>query len=335
MLNIFYLFFVTGAISRDIALAQQGLPNDARAFELAGLIDRRQDRWADAIHNFERACELDPRNGLDLITLATTYLWLHDYDQMARVMDRIISLDPARRLPRLIRAQIEVDRRADTRPLRAAIQKILTNEPGSERDPFVAAYRLDVAFYDRDLDAAGSLVAAAAGGDFAQSTAGRESGLPEKDGRDFLLGIIARLKGDVGTARAAFMKARTETEEELRVHPDDMDLLFSLAQIDALLARKQEALSEGRRAMELAPTAQEAVFGWCPTEVCATRSFAMICARVGETDLALEQLEALTKTPGGPSYGDLRLDPGWDSLRGDPRFEKIVASLAPKETVSK
>ena len=310
----------------ELALAQQGLPNDARAFELAGLIDRRHDRWADAIHNFERACELDPRNGLDLITLATTYLWLHDYDQMVRVMDRIISLDPARRLPRVIRAQIEVDRRADTRPLRAAIQEILTNEPGAEKDPNVAEYRLDVAFYDRDLDDAGSLVAA----------------LPEKDTwwlnsmsvsvvrRDFLLGIIARLKGDLGAARAAFMKARTETEEELRVHPDDMDLLFSLAQIDALLARKQEALSEGRRAMELAPIAQEVMFGWCPTEACATRSFAMICAQVGETDLALEQLEAVTKIPGGPTYGDLRLDPGWDSLRGEPRFEKIVNSLAPK-----
>ena len=153
--------------------------------------------------------------------------------------------------------------------------------------------------------------------------------------RDFLLGIIARLKGDVGAARAAFMKARTETEEELRVHPDDMDLLFSLAQIDALLARKQEALSEGRRALEVVPIAPEVMFGWCPTEVCATRSFAMICAGVGETDLALEQLEALTKTPGGPTYGDLRLDPSWDSLRGEPRFEKIAASLAPKETVSK
>jgi TolB-like protein/Tfp pilus assembly protein PilF/predicted Ser/Thr protein kinase len=310
----------------ELALVQQDLPNDARAFELTGLIDRRQDRWTDAIHNFERACELDPRNGVDLVTLATTYLWLHDYDQMARVMDRIISLDPARRLPRLIRAHIEVDRRADTRRLRAAIQEILTNEPGAEKDPNVAEYRLDVAFYDRDLDDAGSLVAA----------------LPEKDTwwlnsmsvsvarRDFLLGIIARLKGDAVAARAAFMKARTETEEELRVHPDDMDLLFSLAQIDALLARKQEALSEGRRAMELAPIAQEVMFGWCPTEVCATRSFAMICAQVGETDLALEQLEAITKVPGGPTYGDLRLDPSWDSLRGDPRFEKIVNSLAPK-----
>jgi len=143
------------------------------------------------------------------------------------------------------------------------------------------------------------------------------------------------LKGDAVAARAAFMKARTETEEELRVHPDDMDLLFNLAQIDALLARKQEALSEGRRAMELEPIAQEAMFGSCPTEVCATTSFAMICARVGETDLALEQLEAVTKIPGGPTYGDLRLDPSWDSLRGEPRFEKIAASLAPKETVSK
>src|SRR5216110_544783 len=87
-------------VRAELALVQQGLPNDARAFELAGLIDRRQDRWADAIHNFERACELDPRNGVDLVTLATTYLWLHDYDQMVRVMDRIISLDPGRRLPR-------------------------------------------------------------------------------------------------------------------------------------------------------------------------------------------------------------------------------------------
>jgi TolB-like protein/Tfp pilus assembly protein PilF len=304
----------------ELALAQQGLPNDARAFELAGLIDRRHDRWADAIHNFERACELDPRNGLDLITLATTYLWLHDYDQMVRVMDRIISLDPARRAPRLIRAQIEVDRRADTRPLRALIEKILTNEPGSERDPFVAEYRLDVAFYDRDLHAAGSLVAALP----LQQTL---DAMFNRGSRDFWLGLVARLKGDAAAARAAFMKARTETEEELRVHPDDMDLLFSLAQIDALLARKQEALSEGRRAMELAPIAQEAMFGWCPTEVCATRSFAIICAQVGETDLALEQLEALTKTPGGPTYGDLRLDPSWDSLRGDPRFEKIVEEV--------
>ena len=219
----------------------------------------------------------------------------------------------------MIRARIELERRADTGPLRALIEKILTNEPGSEKDPFVADHRMDLALYNRDLDAATSLAAA----------------LPEEQGRDFLLGIIARLKGDVASARSAFMRARTETEEELRVHPDDMDLLFHLGQIDALLGRKQEALSEGRRAMELVPAAQEAMFGPCPIEVCATRSFALLCARAGETDLALDQLEAVTKIPGGPTYGELRLDPIWDLLRGEPRFEKIVASLAPKETVSR
>jgi hypothetical protein len=87
--------------------------------------------------------------------------------------------------------------------------------------------------------------------------------------------------------------------------------------------------------MELVAATQEAMFGSCPTEVCAKRAFALLCSRVGETDLALDQLEALAKTPGGPSYGELRLDPMWDLLRGHPRFEKIVASLAPKETVSK
>src|SRR2546423_435620 len=171
----------------ELALAQQGLPNNPVVYELAGLIDRRQGRWADATHNLERACELDPRNIPNLITLATTYLWLHDYDQMARILDRIIALGPDRRIARLIRAHIEVDRRADTGPWRAATEKILTNEPGAEKDPVLVSWRLDLALCDRDLDAAGSLAAA----------------LSQKDGRDFSLGLVARLKGDVAAACAA------------------------------------------------------------------------------------------------------------------------------------
>ncbi|HET6181150.1 MAG TPA: protein kinase [Candidatus Sulfotelmatobacter sp.] len=303
----------------EVTLARQSLPNNARVYELAGLIDRDESRWANAIHNFERASELDPRHAPYLVNLATTYLWLKDYDEMVRVMDRIIAQLPDHKRPRLIRAGIEQDRRADTGPLHTVIKKILTNEPGSEKDPVVASYRLDLAFVDRDLDLAASLAAA----------------LPEKNERDFSLAVVARLKGDADAARAAFMRVRAQVEEDLRVHPDDMHLLSRLALIDAALGRKEEALSEGRRAVELAPSAQAVMFGSCPNEVCVARSFALICAWAGETDLALEHLEAVTKIPGGPSYGDLRLDPMWDPLRGDPRFEKIVASLAPKETVSK
>jgi tetratricopeptide (TPR) repeat protein len=312
----------------ELAVAQQSLPNNPRVYELAGLIDRRQGRWAEAIHNFERACELDPRNIPYLITLSTTYLWLHDYDQMARVMDRIIAVQPDGKRPRIIRAGMEVDRRADTEPCRAAIEKILSNEPGSAEDPFVASYRLKLALCDRELDAAGSIAAALP---LKQSL---DVGFNE-GGRDFWLGVVARLKEDAAAARVAFMKARTELEEELRVHPGDVHLLSDLGLIDAVLGRKEEALSEGRRAIELAPMAPEAMTGWSNNEGLTRTQFALICAWVGERELALDQLEAVAKNPGGPTYGDLRLNPMWDPVRGDPRFEKIVASLAPQETVSK
>src|SRR5437773_1876309 len=94
------------SVRAELALSKQNLPNNPRAFELAGLVDRRQGRWADATRNLERACELDPRNIPYHITLATTYRWLHDYDQIAKVMDHIIVLRPDRKLPRLIRAAI-------------------------------------------------------------------------------------------------------------------------------------------------------------------------------------------------------------------------------------
>jgi TolB-like protein/Tfp pilus assembly protein PilF/predicted Ser/Thr protein kinase len=229
----------------ELARAQQSLPNNPVVYELAGLIDRRQGRWADAMHNLQRACEVDPRNIPNLISLATTCLWLRDYDQMARINNRIIALAPERRGARIIRACIDQNQRADTGPLHAAIDKILTNEPGSDKDPFVAGWRLDVALADRDLDLAGSLAAE----------------LPEKDGRDFNLAIVARLKGDVAAERDAFLRARTQLAEELRFHPDDIRLLADLGLVDAALGRKHEALSEGRRAMELAPLAQEAMRG--------------------------------------------------------------------------
>src|SRR6266566_588314 len=330
--HLYWGYFDYDRARAELAVAQQSLPNNPRAFELAGLIDRREGRWAEATHNLERACELDPQNNPYLITLATTYLRLHDYDQMARVMDRIISLVPDRNKPRIIRAGIEAERRADTRPLRAAIERALANEPGSAEDPFVARIRLDLALCDRDLDAASSIAAALP---LKQTL---DAGFNEGS-RDFWLGVVARLKGDAVAASAAFMKVRTKLEEELRVHPDNMGLLSDLGLIDAALGRKEEALSEGRRAMErgmeLVPTAQDPMFGPYTNEGSIKRSFATICAWAGETDLALEQLEAVTKNPGGPSYGELRLNPMWDPLRGDPRFEKIVASLAPKEMVSK
>ena len=281
-------------------------------------MDCSQRRWADAIHNLERACELDPRNLPYLIDLGSTYLWLHDYDQHTRIMDRIVAYNPELRPGRIFRASVEVYRQADTGPMRAAIEKILTNEPGSEKDPFVAGQRYTLALYDRDWDAAGR----------AAALLSQKNSLPwsfPSLGRDFWVGVVARLKGDETSARAAFMRARAQQEEEIRGHPDDVGLLADLGLIDAALGRKEEALNEGRRAMELAPSVKDE-----GTEPSAKIDFAMICAWTGERELALGQLEALTELRADYTYGDFRLNPMWDPLRGDPRFEKIVNSLAPK-----
>jgi TolB-like protein/Flp pilus assembly protein TadD len=308
----------------ELALAQQSLPNNPRVYELAGSMDRSQCRWVDAVNNLERACELDPRNLAYLINFGSLYLWLRDYEQHAKVMDRIIALHPDRRPARIWRVYAELARRAETGPMHAAIEKIVTNEPWSEKDPFVAGWRYTLALYDRDWDAASSLATVLS----QKYSFGGWS--PPQLGRDFWVGVIAHLKGDETSARAAFMRARDQQEEEIRGHPDNGTLFSHLGVIDALSGRKEEALNEGRHATELAASAKDS-----DAEVYVKTCFAIICAWTGERELALGQLEALTKTPGFLSYGELRLSPIWDPLRSDPRFEKIVNSLAPKETVSK
>jgi TolB-like protein/tRNA A-37 threonylcarbamoyl transferase component Bud32 len=311
----------------ELALAQQSLPNNPVVYELAGLIDRRQRRWADATQNLERACELDPRNLPYLLILAATYnLWLHDWEQYAKVMDRILALHPDRKPARIFRAFIEVDQRADTGPWRVAIEKILAEDPASAKDPFLTGQRFVLALFDRDLDAAGVLA-------MALSQKNSPDGVYPDFGRDFWRGLVARLEGDETSARAALTRARAEQEEEIR-NPDDVWwLLPRLALIDAILSKKEQALSEGQRAIEMLPILKDSIAS--NAEGYVKRYFAMACAWAGERELAFEHLEVAARIPGGPTYGDLRLNPLWDPLRGNPRFEKIVASLAPKETVSK
>src|SRR5437764_1334277 len=195
----------------EVALAQQSLPNNPRVYELAGKIDRRSGHWADATHNLERACELDPRNLPYLILLGGTYYELHDYEQWAKAMDRVLALHPDKKPARIFRAFIEVEHRADTGPWRVAIEKILAEDPASAKDPFLTGQHFTLALFDRDLDTAGVLATA----------------LPQKDspdgvypdfGCDFWMGVVARLKGDETSARAAFMRARIEQEQEIRTH---------------------------------------------------------------------------------------------------------------------
>jgi len=139
-------------------------------------------------------------------------------------------------------------------------------------------------------------------------------------------GAVARFQGDSAKARTAFTAARSEVERTVEQQPDFAAALSLLGMIDAGLERKEEALREGRRACELLPVSKDAIDG---TDIAI--NLAQIYAWTGERDRAIEQIAAVERVPSVLSYGFLKLHPYWDSLRGNPRFEKIVASLAPRQ----
>ena len=126
----------------------------------------------------------------------------------------------------------------------------------------------------------------------------------------------------------AFTAARAQQEKVVQAQPDYGPPRCALGLIDAALGRKEEALREGRRAVELLPVEKDAINGSV-----MIKYLAMIAAWAGDKDLACEQLAIAARPPIALSYGQLKLLPFWDPLRGDPRFEKIVASLAPKKEV--
>jgi hypothetical protein len=144
--------------------------------------------------------------------------------------------------------------------------------------------------------------------------------------RTFLEACVARAFGDDAAAQKAFTAARSEFDRTVREQPDEGPPLCMLGLIDAGLGRKEESIREGRRAAELTPITKDAVRG-----AHIMQFLGVIYAWTGEKDLAIKQIAATLQVPSLLSYGELRLHPFWDPLRGDPRFEKIVASLAPKE----
>ena len=302
----------------ELAIAVRTMPNNARIFEWSGYIDRRQGRWEDATRDFERAIELDPRNRDLLFQTAFTYICLREYKRAREVSDRGVDLESTNNYMRLLPGWIDFHERADTERWHATLEKILMDDPASARD--LTRGRFFVGLYRRDPSAADRALAALGEG----TLRGRSIGAIEFSGA-YAHGLVARMKGDVASARADFNAARQQQEKIVRADPSDGSQLCFLGLIDAALDRKEEALREGHRAVELLPVTKDALNG-----ADILYFYGVICAWTGEGDLAIEQLETLAKIPAGVSYGDIRLDPFWDPLRSDPRFEKIVASLAPK-----
>jgi TolB-like protein/class 3 adenylate cyclase/Flp pilus assembly protein TadD len=301
----------------EFELARRTLPNDARLYLYLGSVDRRQGRWEDAVRDFHRATELDPRNVLILEEAGWTFTALHRYAEATSLMERAFALGSKNVFVRAILSQLPYFARADTGPWRSHLNAIL--DEGKEAASRAAFAFIDCALAERDRKmAAQALTIIPAEG--AQNPA--DSSLWP---RDWYVGLVARSFGDSSGAQSAFTTARDVAAKAVQGQPEYAPAWSLLGMIDAGLGRKTEAIAEGKRACQLLPISRDAVDG--PFYV---TNLALIYAWVGEKDFALEQLAISAKIPAGVTYGELKLSPIWDPLRSDPRFEKIVASLAPK-----
>jgi TolB-like protein/Tfp pilus assembly protein PilF len=315
----YFLRDYSGALA-ELEVARRSLPNDPRIFELTGYIVRRRGQQEEGARNLERAVELDPRNPFSLQQLAVSYQFLRRYPEEATVLDRALTIVPNDAATKTARALVDFYWKAETRSLHQTIDSILAAGPSAISD--AADSWFICALAERDPTAAERALVALGDNPFWFDN-------PVILSRSFGEGLLARVMKDEAKAHAAFTGARLEQEKIVQAQPDYGPPLCVLGLIDAALGRKEEALREGRRAIELLPVEKDSAAG-SQMLVC----FAIIAAWAGEKDTALQYLAANLQSVGGytiGTYGSLKLLPFWDPLRGDPRFEKIVASLAPKQ----
>jgi TolB-like protein/cytochrome c-type biogenesis protein CcmH/NrfG len=312
--NYYYHGFRDYARARsELAMAKPTLPNNPDVLLYTGLIDRREGHWEEATRNMERALELDPRNFFILQQLALTYQDQRRYGDEARTYDRALMIVPADPQTRIERALIALDWQADIKPFQATLATLVAENPSVAPDvdsPLCALCERTVAAATRALTNYPREGVANNGVNYPYA---------------YWEGVVARCQGDSAKAKDAFAVARKEVEKIVEQQPDFAAAFSLLGMIDAGLDRKGEALREGRHGCELLPISKDAIDG-----ADLAINLAQIYAWIGEKDRAIEQIAAVERAPNALSYGLLKLHPYWDSLRGDPRFEKIVDSLAPK-----
>jgi TolB-like protein/thioredoxin-like negative regulator of GroEL len=314
-----HLYWAYGDYNRareELAVARRTLPNESRIPLMSAYIDRRQGRWEKSLEEMKQALELDPRNLSILQQISLTYQALGRYEEALSTLDSVLAIAPKDVPSQVRRAWVQGEWRADPKPLHATIETILAEDPSAA--PALVNSWLAVILRERNPAGAERALAA----------------MPPDGCYDEIIpfpnswcqGLVARLRGDEAAAHDAFTRARNELEQTLRNQPDYTQGLCALGVVDAALGNKEDAIREGERAVELMPVSKSAIEG--PVLI---QYLAMIYAWTGDKDRAIERLVEAARLPGSHvTYGYLRLHPLWDPLRGDPRFEAIVASLAPK-----
>ena len=300
----------------ELALAQRMLPNDAEVAVVTGSLERRKGRWEEATRWFATAGALDPANHLLQIEVSAIYRQQRRYAEAIALLDRALAVTPNSFDLQRARAELDLLAYADLRRMEQA----LTGDAAKSAPPdSVALSRTLLALNRRDYRAAQEAFAAYRPREITQAAG---TVVP----REWYEGLFARGLGQREQAEASFLAARERAAARVAARPEDGIALVVLAQIDARLGRKAEAVREAERALELfAATGDHLQMTF------HTNRIAVVYAQAGETERALDLLEQALKRPNGPYYGSLKLSEDWDPLRSHPRFQKVLEALTPKD----
>jgi serine/threonine protein kinase/tetratricopeptide (TPR) repeat protein len=296
----------------ELTIVRRKLPNNAEALFIEAMIGRHQNRWDASLANLQRASELDPRNTEIAFRLWLTCLEMRRYSQAEQLTTKDAASSKTED-PWIKRRFAEI-KLAQGDP--AAAQSLLQQIPlDFSPTVYIWSTRFKAVLYLRDYDAANRVIAAASAKlDFVFD-----------ESSDWAYAQVARARGDQRKTLAACAAARKKVDTTRGSEPENAPYLSHVAKIDAALGRKEEAIRQAQRAVELTPISKDSLNG--PALV---TNLALVYAWTGERDRALEQLEKVATIPGDahltPTYGDLRFNPCWDDLRGDVRFDKIVAA---------
>jgi TolB-like protein/Tfp pilus assembly protein PilF len=314
-----YYYWTEGNYERaleEFRMAAAALPNDSDIGYFRAAIRRRQGKIDETLELLKKTMTVDPGNVQVAVEIAFTYAFLHDWPQAARTYDRVVALAPDSANYKINRAYIDFYASGDTSSLKSTLAAIA---PGDDPAGLVTRARWDLAMIERDY-AAADLAMTSSPFEVFQS-----NGLPTP--KSFFRGCVALARGDLPAAQSLFAAALPEFELAVQQAPASALRHGNLGLLYSFMGRKEDAIREGRRAVELLPETKDALDGpWM------TGFLAMIYARVGDADSALPLLERLLPSPGPVdntnvcvTYNDLRKRWQWDPIRNDSRFEKLLA----------
>ncbi len=303
-----------GRALAEFEIARRGLPNESQAYFATGSIQRRQGKWAKSNANLEKAATLDPKNTNILTNLCYSYMAQRDYEAANKTVDRLIATSPQSFQARGFKGFVALQWKGDL----SVAEKVFSSMP-PETDPGLTTLaRFWILRLKRNFPEA-LQVLQQFHGEILHNTATAPAP------KAFLEGELYRIQGDEARARTALEHARVVSDQLLRAAPADAARHGQHGLILAALGQKQEAIAEGKRAVELLPESEDAFDG--PQ---ITAMLAQIYAWTGEFDEAFRLLDHLLVVPNGLTVPMLKLDPAWDPLRKDPRFQALIDKYRPK-----